>query len=163
MKPNELKITFFVWKQYQRRAEVLAPSIDATLKFFPHLFRSKFLRPLDYCLKLIAGIYYIYRHKPNLIIAQSPPLFSALPALIMRVPYIIDAHNPVFQGIWRKLPLSHYLISKARLVIVHNSEIFQLAKQLFPSTLFLKVSDPVNFIGGAGDRQANQILVICLG
>jgi glycosyltransferase involved in cell wall biosynthesis len=161
MGTSQSNIAFFVWKQYQRRPEVLAPLIDANLKFFPHLFKSKFLRPLDYCIKLIAGVRYIHQNKPNLIIAQSPPLFGALPALIMGIPYIIDAHNPVFQGIWRKLPLTRYLISNSQLVMVHNSEILQLAKKLYPSTLFLKVSDPISTIESEVIRQANQILVIC--
>ena len=47
---------FIVWKNYQRRPEVLASLINCELKFISHLFRSKYLRPLDYLLKLVVNI-----------------------------------------------------------------------------------------------------------
>ncbi|NER51121.1 MAG: glycosyltransferase family 4 protein [Symploca sp. SIO1A3] len=162
MKNSQLVSSFIVWKKYQRRPEVFSPLIQAELKFFPHWFRTKSLRPLDYCIKLAANIHYILKNKPDLIIAQAPPLFSAIPPWLMKVPYIIDAHNPVFQGMWGKLPLSRYLIDQARAVIVHNQEILQVAKKKYPSTLFFPISDPIEFIPSLPEhRRDKQILVIC--
>jgi glycosyltransferase involved in cell wall biosynthesis len=159
-KPNKL---FIVWKQYQRRPEVLAPLLNARIKFIPHLFKSKFLRPLDYALKLIVSTKEIIQQKPDFVIAQCPPTFSALPALIAKVPYIIDAHNPLLQvKMWRNLPLTKYLIDNAAAVIVHNPEILQLAKSTYPSLRFFQISDPVNYIASTRERKRKhkQVLII---
>jgi glycosyltransferase involved in cell wall biosynthesis len=153
---------YIVWKGYQRRAEVLANLLDAELKFYPHYFERKFLRLFDYAIKLVANINYLSRSRVRLVIVQAPPLFAAIPALILRQPYIIDAHNPVFQGFWAKLPLTRYLIFKAQAVIVHNSEVLQLAEKRYPSIPFLKVADPIEFIPPSIEgRHEKQILVIC--
>ena len=63
MKSNKLNGLFVVWKQYQRRAEVLAPLINVELRFTPHLFKSKYFRPFDYLIKLAVNINYIVRPK----------------------------------------------------------------------------------------------------
>ena len=163
MKNNKLNGLFIVWKKYQRRPEVLAPLINSELKFIPHLFVSKFYRPFDYSIKLVVNINNILRQKPDFIIAQCPPIFSVIPALITGVPYIIDAHNPLFQvGMWRKLPLPRYLIQKSRAVIVHNSEILQLVNSIYPSVRLFNISDPIEFISSSSNqqRQEKQILVI---
>jgi hypothetical protein len=163
MRDNKLNGLFVIWKKYQRRPEVLAPLIDAKIRFIPHLFRSKFLRLFDYLLKLIIGINDIFQQRPAFIIAQSPPIFSAIPALITGIPCIIDAHNPFFQvRMWRKLPLTRYLVQKSCAVIVHNSEILQLAKSIYPSIRFFNISDPIEYISYSSkqERQERQILVI---
>lgn len=163
MRDNKLNGLFVIWKKYQRRPEVLAPLIDAKIRFIPHLFRSKYLRPFDYLLKLITSINDILQQKPNFIIAQSPPIFSAIPALVTGIPYIIDAHNPFFQvGMWRKLPLTRYLVQQSCAVIVHNSEILRLAKSIYPSIRFFNISDPIEYISFSSkqERQERQILVI---
>jgi hypothetical protein len=163
MKTNKRNGLFIVWKKYQRRPEVLAPLLNSDLRFIPHLFRSKFFRPLDYSIKLVVNLNDIFWRKPDFIIAQCPPIFSVLPALITRVPYIIDAHNPLFQvGMWRKLPLTRYLIQKSLGVIVHNSEIRQLANSIYPSVPLFNISDPIEFISSTTKekRQEKQILVI---
>ena len=162
MEINRLSISFIVWKSYQRRVEVLAPLLNAEAKFISHLFSNRYLRPIDYLLKLLATIYHIFRYKPDLIIAQAPPLFSAIPATLRKVPYVIDAHNGVFQGMWGRLPLSKYLIENARAVIVHNSEILQLAKKLYPSVKFFNIPDPIERIPPASEeRLEKQILIVC--
>ena len=153
---------FIVWKKYQRRAEVLAPLLGADLIFLPHLFRSKLWRPLDYSVKLVAGINDIACRKPDCIIAQCPPIFSVLAALVAGVPYIIDAHNPLFQiGMWRKLPLTGYLVQKSLGVIVHNFEISQMAKSIYPSVRFFTIADPIEVISSSEEkRHRRQVLVI---
>jgi hypothetical protein len=162
MKTNKRNGLFIVWKKYQRRPEVLAPLINSELRFIPHLFRSKFFRPLDYSIKLLVNLNDIFWRKPDFIIAQCPPIFSVIPALITGVPYIIDAHNPLFQvGMWKKLPLTRYLIQKSLGVIVHNSEILQLANSIYPSVPLFNISDPIEFISTTKKkRQEKQILVI---
>ena len=154
---------FIVWKKYQRRPEVLASLLNCELKFFPHLFRSKYLRPLDYLFKLIVNIKDILRAKPDFAIAQCPPTFSVLPALLTKTPYIIDAHNPLFQvEMWQKLPLSQTILGNALGIIVHNREMFQLVESMYPKSNLFTISDPIKEIvpPQPRSRQAKQILVI---
>ena len=154
---------FLVWKKYQRRPEVLAPLVNCELKFIPHLFKSKYLRPLDYLIKLIVSIKDILTKKPDFVIAQCPPTFSALPAWLTKTPYIIDAHNPLFQvQMWQNLPLSKTLLQNALGIIVHNSEMYQLVNKISPNSQLYTISDPIVPIvpNQPQTRQANQILVI---
>lgn len=154
---------FLVWKKYQRRPEVLAPLINCELKFVPHLFKSKYLRPLDYLIKLVVGIKDILSNKPSFVVAQCPPTFSALPAWLTKTPYIIDAHNPLFQvKMWQSLPLTKTLLENALAIIVHNSEMFELVKNIDPSMQLFTISDPIEQIipSVPQKRQEKQILVI---
>ncbi|MEO1670616.1 MAG: glycosyltransferase [Cyanobacteria bacterium J06631_2] len=159
-KPNGL---FIVWKKYQRRPEVLASLLNCELKFLPHLFRSKYLRPLDYLFKLLVNIKDILVKKPDFAIAQCPPTFSALPALLTKTPYVIDAHNPLFQvKMWQTLPLSQTILSNALGIIVHNAEMFQLVQGMYPNAPLFTISDPIQAIVPPTPQQrlTRQILVI---
>ncbi len=154
---------FLVWKKYQRRPEVLASFINCQLKFIPHLLQSKYLRPLDYLIKLVVSIQAISTQKPHFVVAQCPPTFSALPALLTKTPYVIDAHNPLFQvAMWQKLALSKTILSQALAIIVHNAEMFQLVKSIYPSAKLFTICDPIKSIvlNPPQQRQAKQILVI---
>lgn len=154
---------FLVWKKYQRRPEVLAPLINCQLKFIPHLFKSKYLRPLDYLIKLVVSIKDIWSKKPDFVVAQCPPTFSAIPPWLTRTPYLIDAHNPLFQvKMWQNLPLSKILLRDALGIIVHNPEMFQLVEQIYPSAKLFTICDPVKSIAPTQpqQRQAKQVLVI---
>ncbi|WP_019509285.1 glycosyltransferase [Pleurocapsa sp. PCC 7319] len=154
---------FLVWKNYQRRPEVLASLINCQLKFIPHLFRSKYLRPLDYLIKLVVSIKDIRQIKPDFVVAQCPPTFSALPPWLTKTPYVIDAHNPLFQvKMWQSLPLSKTLLQNAQAIIVHNTEMFQSVKNIYPSVPLFTISDPIEFIEPIKlqKRSEKQILVI---
>ena len=160
---NKFSGLFLVWKQYQRRPEILAPLINCELKFIPHLFKSKYLRPLDYLIKLVVSVQAILTKKPDFVVAQCPPTFSALPALLTKTPYIIDAHNPLFQvEMWQSLPLSKALLKNALAIIVHNAEMFQLVSKIYPQAKLFTISDPIKAIAPTKPqkRQAKQILVI---
>jgi glycosyltransferase involved in cell wall biosynthesis len=63
---------------------------------------------------------------------------------------------------WRKFPLTRYLIEKSLAVIVHNSEILQLVNSIYPSVRLFNISDPIEFISSSTNekRQEKQILVI---
>lgn len=154
---------FLVWKNYQRRPEVLANLITCELKFIPHLFGSKYLRPFDYLLKLVSNIKDILTTKPSFVVAQCPPTFSALPALMTRTPYIIDAHNPLFQvEMWQNLPFSKTILKNALAIIVHNQEMHELVSRIYPDSKLFTISDPIEAIKPSPqpERQPQQILVI---
>jgi glycosyltransferase involved in cell wall biosynthesis len=158
---------YIVWKRYQRRAEVVAPRLRSEILFIPHIFRRKLFRPIDYLYKLLVGCSAALRQRPAFIVAQAPPLYSALAAWLLRIPYVIDGHNPVFQNVggkvaWGKLPMSKRLITEAAAVIVHNHGILALAKQDYPDITFFNIPDPLEAIeSDQGQRVERQIFVIC--
>ena len=153
---------FIVWKGYQRRAEVLAPLFDADIKFIPHLFRNKYLRPLDYFYKLVVTIFYMLKTKPSYAIVQAPPHYAALPPLLLGTPYIVDGHNGIFQSYWHKLPLFSTIMQKSKAIIVHNSEFLAMFGKTFPKKPFIVVADPLQYIDAKGvARKKNQILFVC--
>lgn len=163
MDKNLDKGLFLVWKNYQRRPEILAPLLNCRLEFIPHLFSTKYLRPLDYLIKIIVSVYLILKCKPDFIIGQCPPTYSVIPAILTGKPYMIDAHNPLFQvEIWKKLPLTQYLVNKSIAIIAHNSEIFQLAKKIYPSNYIVNIPNPIEVISSSyrTQRQDRQVLVI---
>ena len=163
MSQEKLSGLFIVWKKYQRRPEVLASLLNCQLKFYPHLFRSKYLRPLDYLFKLVVSVKDILLKEPNFAVAQCPPSFSVLPALITKTPYIIDAHNPLFQvKMWRTLPLSQTILNNALGIIVHNAEMFQLVQSIYPAIPLFTICDPIEAIAPSTPqkRLSKQILVI---
>ena len=162
METTNMNNLFLVWKKYQRRPEVFAPLLDSQLQFIPHLFKSKYLRPLDYLIKLVVSIKQIMTTKPDFVIAQCPPTYSVIPALLTGVPYIIDGHNPLFQvEMWKKIPLTKYLIKNAQAIIVHNSEILPLAESIYPSVRLFNICNPLEVISSSQtQRQDKQILVI---
>ncbi len=156
------QISYIVWKNYQRRAEVISLQLEARLEFMPHLFRQKYLRWVDYLLKIIATLTHIVQYKPDLVIFQSPPLFPAIPILLLGVPYVVDAHNATIQSFWARLPLSHFILRRARATVVHNDEVLKLARNKFPDVKFVSILDPIEPISSFSEQRiSNQILLIC--
>ncbi|MHB8392085.1 MAG: glycosyltransferase [Acidobacteriaceae bacterium] len=158
----EARPTFITWKGYQRRSEVLAPLLDADVLFFPHVFRSKVLRPLDYLLKFIRTTVYLIRVRPPLVILQAPPLFAALAAILTKTRYIVDVHNALIQSFWLNVPLTRTFIRHATALIAHNVAMEAIVKETFPGSRAITISDPLSLIsGGSISRRDRDILVIC--
>jgi glycosyltransferase involved in cell wall biosynthesis len=158
----EARPAFIVWLGYQRRSEVLAPLFGAEARFFPHVFRPKLLRPLDYLIKLILTLAYLLRFRPSYVIIQAPPLFPALPAILTRTPYVLDVHNALIQSFWSKIPFNGTFIRHAAALIAHNCEIGSTIRQHFPNSKVFTIADPVPVIGDdAQPRDTRHILLIC--
>ena len=152
---------YLVWKGYQRRAEVLARRMGATPLFLEHRFRGRALRPLDYAEKLARSLRQIRRARPDVVIVQAPPAFTALPAALLGVPYVVDAHNGLVQGWWGGVPGTRRFLERAAAVVVHNDEVAGLARARFPGLDPVVVMDPVEAIPAAGEaRTPGQVLVI---
>lgn len=159
---HKKRCLFIVWTGYQRRAEVLAPLFEAEVKFIPNLFRSRHLRPLDYLYKFVVTVFHILWTRPGYALVQAPPHYAALPAILCRLPFILDAHNGVFQSYWHRLPLFQFVMRRARAVLVHNPEVLQIFGRDYPDKPFFVVADPLQRIEAPGAiRAPNQILFIC--
>ena len=152
---------FIVWKGYQRRVEVLAPLFNAEVKYIPHLFRHKVLRPIDYLYKFVVTLFFLLRKRPDYCIVQAPPHYAALPPLLLNIPFVLDGHNGIFQSYWHKLPLFSLIINKAKGVMVHNDEFLERFRGMYPQKPFYVVPDPVQYIGSRLKRKLDQILFIC--
>lgn len=152
---------FLVWKGYQRRAEVLAGRLGAAPVFLAHRFGPRALRPLDYAEKLARSLRELRAAAPELVVAQAPPAFAALPAALLGIPYVVDAHNALVQGGWSRIPGTRSLLEGAAAVVVHNDEVAALARARFPGLDPVVVADPVDPIPApAGARRPGQVLVI---
>ena len=158
---KDKRCLFIVWKRYQRRVEVLAPLFNAEVKYIPHLFRKKQLRPLDYMYKLIVTVKHMIKDRPDYCIVQAPPHFAALPPILLNVPFILDGHNGIFQSYWHKLPLFSLVMKKAQTVVVHNEEFLKLFRDWYPEKSFYVISDPLQYIEAPVERKKDQILFIC--
>lgn len=153
---------FIAWETYQRRAELLAPMLDSQLAYFPNRMPTRWLRPIDYVLKLAATWTRIRRAEPRFVVAQAPPHFSMLAPRLAGVPYVLDIHNGLFQSSWSRLPLVRYAIKHASCVLVHNDEILEIARGMHPGVEFLVLMDPIESIKVPDlARDAKQVLFIC--
>lgn len=155
---------YVVWRDYQRRAELLGPALGCEVVFLPNRWKARWLRPIDYLLHLVATLRLIRERAPAYLLFQSPPPFVAYAALIARVPYLVDAHNAAVQGRWARLPTVRALSRRALAVVAHNDEAAALARRAFPGSSVLALRDPVTEIrsqrDGAG-RITDQVLFIC--
>lgn len=152
---------YIVWRLYQRRAEVVAMRMGIDLVFLPHRFRTRWLRPLDYVLAFLRTAMILHRRRPPFVVVQTPPVFTALPARLFGIPYLLDAHNATFQSFWGDLPGSGRLIDHAVALIVHNEEVAGIAARKFPSARIVTLRDPVVPFDIAGQRRVpNQVLPI---
>ncbi len=115
---GESPAVLLVWKGYNRRAEVLGPKLGAEVVYFPHLFRSRMLRPLDYLVKLVRSIRILLALRPRIVFVHAPPPYVALAPLLLRIPYVVDVHHFMWQQFWGRLPLSYLILHKARALIV---------------------------------------------
>ena len=154
------KRVFIIWLGYQRRAEVLAPLFDAETRFFPHTFRSKILRPLDYLLKLFLTVLYFLRRRPQMAFIQVPTAFPAIAAILTNTPYVMDVHNLLVQSAWSQIPLTDALVGRAAALIAHNSEIAPVISERFPRSKVFTIADPIAVIESRG-RDRSGYLFIC--
>jgi glycosyltransferase involved in cell wall biosynthesis len=152
---------YVVWKAYQRRAETFAPRLGARLLYMPHAFRNKWLRPLDYLKNFLFTFRILLADRPKFVFIQSPPLYAALAPLILRIPYVIDGHNAVWQTFWGRLPLSGIILRNASALIVHNDEIRKLAEQRLPGSVLITIRDPIDAIRWPVPREPNRVLFVC--
>jgi glycosyltransferase involved in cell wall biosynthesis len=152
---------FLVWYPYQRRVEVLAPKLGAKVFYLPNLFGSKMLRPLDYLVKLIRSIGILRSSRARVVFVQWPPLYGALAALILRVPFVIDAHHGMFRGFWSRAPFWDPIFARAVAVIVHHRLVQDVARERVHASRLLVIPDPVEPIIWPVSREPRRVLFIC--
>jgi glycosyltransferase involved in cell wall biosynthesis len=136
------KGVFIVWKNFQRRVEVLAPFLDLEIYYFHYSWeeKSKILKVLSYLPKSIATLICLFRKKPSLVFVQFPPTPAlyciALYSWLTGCKYVSDCHNSIINTHWSKWIFAKKLLSYG-LVIVHNDHIARHVKEYLGLTSFV--------------------------
>jgi hypothetical protein len=129
------KKIFIAWIPFQRRAVSMQPFFNYDLRFIKSPFKNKWLKPFDYLIKTIRTIVILIQKKPEIVWIQLPPtpllhiLLLYKKTLNRHLVLVMDCHNGVFWGKWRKY-LSKDKLNKGDIIIVHNSVIKEIAVDL---------------------------------
>jgi glycosyltransferase involved in cell wall biosynthesis len=122
-----VRIAFIAWTHYQRRTELIAQHLGATLHFICYGQEGKvFQAPLRYMVQAWRTWCVLCQERPDIVFVQNPPIFSVLLCsfyvCLYHSQYVIDSHTGAFlSSNWRwSLPLHRMLSRKALVTIVHN-------------------------------------------
>jgi len=131
-----MKISFIAWERYERRSDLLAQHLGATMHHIYHGQRGKLLHaPGRYLTQGIQTWNILSRERPDIVLVQNPPIFCALLAflyaLLYQAQYAIDSHTAAFTSpkwTW-SLGLHRLLSLRAAATIVHNDSQEKFVKQ----------------------------------
>ncbi len=118
---------FIVWRNFQRRVEVLAPFLDLEIHYFHYSWeeRSKILKAFSYLLKSIGTLRCLIQKKPAFILVQFPPTPAlycvALYSWLAGTRYIADCHIWSANSQWLKWWRVRKLLKGK--MIVHNRHV----------------------------------------
>lgn len=152
---------YLIWRRPCRRGKLLADKLGAELYCLEHKYTSRHLRVFDYVSKFFITLRLLREKKPETVYIHTPPLFVALPVLLMKVPFVLDTHNAVWQGVWGKLPFSRMFLNHAAGIIVHNHEILEEAVKQYPSDKYVVMRDCIVPIKHNIERKKKHVLFIC--
>lgn len=136
------KNIFIVWKEYQRRVEVMAPYLNVEIFYFHHAWeeRSKVFKAVSYILKMFNTLKCLLQNKPSLILVQyppTPPLYVvAFYAWLSGAKYVSDCHMGVTNANWVKWPLARKLLADGK-VIVHNEHLVKQTEEELQVKVFV--------------------------
>lgn len=123
---NEARQLFVAWIAFQRRPVSMQPYFNYKLVFLAFAFKNRYLRPLEYIIKVLPTLALFWRERPQVIwvqLAPAPLLFVVhfYKALFDRQVFIVaDCHNSMFRTPWIRLPGALTLLNHCDLVLVHN-------------------------------------------
>lgn len=122
-----MKMTFIAWERYERRSDLLAHHLGASMHHIYHGRRGSILHaPGRYLSQGRETWSVLTQERPDVVLVQNPPIFCALLACLYarrhRVRFVIDSHTAAFTS--RKWAWSlglHRMLSRcAAATIVHN-------------------------------------------
>ncbi len=150
---NQPKSCFIVWAAYCRRSEVFSQFMNCDLVYIDPLIKNRgniwhLFFWVDYLFKSICTLIYLFRHKPELVFAQSPPSFCPMVCWsyckIFKKKLVVDAHNGSFEKPWVNIPMFiPVLRSSVVTVIVHNSELECFLKSRYKTIKFYTLHDKI--------------------
>lgn len=148
MKLSAKRNSFVVWKVFQRRVETLSNEFDLETHYYHYKWeeQSRLFKTLSYVFKFSRTIFDLFKYRPSYIFIQLPPTpvlyAAAIYCGLSRAKYISDCHNAMIYGAsWNKWPLAKYLLKNSTVMLVHNDDVAERAKDLAMSPLVLR--DPL--------------------
>lgn len=122
-----MKITFIAWVRFDRRPDLLAHHLGATMHFVTFGRRGNtFQTPLRYVVQAFKSWQILHQERPDLVVVQNPPIFCVIVALLYSrvygARYAIDSHSGAFLSPkWGWSVWLHRLLSRrAVTTIVQN-------------------------------------------
>ncbi len=123
-----MKLTFISWTKFDRRADLLARHLGASVHFISYGRRgSLWQAPLRYAVQSARTWRVLRRERPDVVFVQNPPIVAVwlawLYARQQRARYIIDSHSAAFLSPkWRwSLALHRLLARRALATVVTNT------------------------------------------
>ena len=122
-----MRLSFIAWERYERRSDLLAQHLGATMHHIYVGQRGSVLRaPGRYVRQAWQTWRVLQQERPDVVLVQNPPIFCALVAYLYarqrRAGYVIDSHSAMFLSPkWRwSLWLHRRLSRRAIATIAHN-------------------------------------------
>ncbi|RLD07625.1 MAG: hypothetical protein DRI32_00540 [Chloroflexi bacterium] len=128
------KSIFIVWKEYQRRVDVIAPYLETEHFYFyyPWEMKSKIFKAISYIPKTISTLNCLFKNKPALVFVQFPPtpaLYAvAFYSWLTGVRYVSDCHIGVTNEMWMNWLFAKKILAKGEM-IVHNAHLVQQVEE----------------------------------
>jgi glycosyltransferase involved in cell wall biosynthesis len=130
-----MRATFVVWTHYDRRPELLARQLGATLHYVAWGRRGAALQaPARYLVQAAQTWRNLRRERPDVVFAQNPPIFCGLVAAAYArrcgARYVLDSHSGAFLSPkWRwSAPLHRALARGAATTIVQNAPLAEIVR-----------------------------------
>jgi glycosyltransferase involved in cell wall biosynthesis len=160
---------FIAWARYQRRSELLAQYLGATIKFVNFGQSRKILQaPVRYLVQTWQTWHILRKKRPNVVFVQNPPIIAVLiVALYTRcfgARYVIDSHTAAFiSSKWRWSVGLHRLLSHWALTTIVHNESQQRLIQRWGCPYFVLAFTPGDYPGGGPYPLSEKfnVAVIC--
>lgn len=123
-----MKISFIAWTRYDRRSELLAERLGASIHFISVGRRGSVVWAMfRYIVQALKTWKVLSAERPEIVFVQNPPIPCVLVACLHRwvhgTRFVIDSHTAAFLSTnWSRFLWLHRLLSrKALATIVHNA------------------------------------------
>jgi glycosyltransferase involved in cell wall biosynthesis len=127
-----VKISVIAWARYDRRPDLLAQHLGATVHFVFFGKRAKLLQlPVRYTVQALRTWRLLKRERPDVVFVQNPPILCPLLGFLYArrhgAQYVIDSHTGAFVSpVWSMFLWLHRILSRNALTtLVSNSYLKQ--------------------------------------
>ncbi len=149
---KQSKTCFIIWAPYCKRADILSQFMNCDPVFINSLIKGRgyiwyLFFWIDYLFKSTQTLRYLFKYKPDIVFAQSPPSFCPMVCWIYCKLYkkklVVDAHNSAFEPPWVNIPMFFSVLKSASAVIIHNYELESFLKNKYSSIKFHTLHDKI--------------------
>lgn len=157
------------WVGFQRRADVMKEFWGYSDHYITTRYKHKFLKPLDYLIKITKTIYILASEKPDVVWMQLPPTFMifvgiAYKRLRRRSVFLVgDFHNSALRPKWFNFPFVRSALNKIDALIAHNEQVKTelISKGISETNVFVLEDMPFSYSVGDIEPVKNTVLFPC--